>query len=120
MKILEIAFFGYPVTDLRRARRFYETTLGLAPARIVGDDEHGGVEYEVGGATLSITNRLGFFRPARDGGMAVLEVADFDAALAHLRAAGVTMVAEPFESPACRAAVFADPDGNSLGLHRRK
>src|SRR5512138_361176 len=29
MKIIEIAFTGYPVTDLKRARQFYEGTLGL-------------------------------------------------------------------------------------------
>jgi len=33
MKVLEIAFVGYPVTDLKRARQFYEGTLGLKMTR---------------------------------------------------------------------------------------
>ena len=29
MKVTEIAFMVYPVTDLKQARQFYEGTLGL-------------------------------------------------------------------------------------------
>ena len=38
MNIIDIAFSSYPVTDLKRARRFYETTLGLIPARCFGGE----------------------------------------------------------------------------------
>ncbi len=33
MKIVEIAFTGYPVTDMRRARTFYEDVLKLESTR---------------------------------------------------------------------------------------
>ena len=36
MKVIEIAFTVYPVTDLKRAREFYEATLGLSEARFLG------------------------------------------------------------------------------------
>ena len=40
MKVVEIAFSVYPVTDLKRARAFYEETLGLKAARVPeGADE---------------------------------------------------------------------------------
>lgn len=44
MKVTEIAFTGYPVTDLKRARQFYEGTLNLQPARFFGDEKAGWVE----------------------------------------------------------------------------
>ncbi len=32
MKVTEMAYAGYPVTDLPRARKFYEEVLGLVPS----------------------------------------------------------------------------------------
>jgi hypothetical protein len=31
MKVIEVAFTGYPVTDIARAREFYEGALKLEP-----------------------------------------------------------------------------------------
>lgn len=39
MKIIEFAFHGYPVTDLPRARAFYEGVLGLHPSDVYGKSE---------------------------------------------------------------------------------
>ena len=55
MKVTEIAFSCYPVTDMARARKFYEGVLGLKPTMIVG--EPGGMqwtEYDIANGTLSI------------------------------------------------------------------
>jgi hypothetical protein len=41
MRVIEIAFAGYPVTDLRRARTFYEHTLGLVVSRVFGEEVTG-------------------------------------------------------------------------------
>jgi predicted enzyme related to lactoylglutathione lyase len=49
-----------------------------------------------------------------------LEVADFDAAIAHLKAAGVKFKMEPFPTPVCRMAMISDPDGNTICIHQRK
>ena len=38
MQIREIAFTGYPVTDMARARRFYDGVLGHTMSRKRGDD----------------------------------------------------------------------------------
>src|SRR4051812_35577125 len=53
MKIKEFAFVAYPVTDLARARKFYEGVLGLAPSH-EPKGEVQWVEYEVGPHTLGI------------------------------------------------------------------
>ena len=54
MKIKEIGFVAIPITDVPRARKFYEGVLGLQ----VSDDMMGGkwIEYTVGGNTLAIAN----------------------------------------------------------------
>jgi catechol 2,3-dioxygenase-like lactoylglutathione lyase family enzyme len=48
LKVTEIAFSCYAVTDMARARKFYEGVLGLKPT-VVHNLEHGQwVEYEFG------------------------------------------------------------------------
>jgi predicted enzyme related to lactoylglutathione lyase len=46
-------------------------------------------------------------------------VEDFDSAVGTLRANNVKIVVEPFESPVCRMMIVADPDGNSIAVHKR-
>jgi predicted enzyme related to lactoylglutathione lyase len=120
MKIIEIAFTGYPVTDLKRARKFYEETLGLALSRQFGSEETGWIEYDIGAATLSIGNGAPDWKPSPNGGAVGLEVEDFSAAIERLKTAGHPPVKGPFETPVCHMAVFADPDGNAFLIHKRK
>jgi hypothetical protein len=44
MKVIEIAFSCYPVTDLKRAGQFYEGILGLKESRRFGDSQRAWVE----------------------------------------------------------------------------
>jgi catechol 2,3-dioxygenase-like lactoylglutathione lyase family enzyme len=120
MKVIEIAFVGYPVTDLKRARGFYEGTLGLGPARTFGDDQAAWIEYDIGPGTLAICNMVPDWEPAAGGGSVGLEVDDFPGALERLKAAGVRFVNGPIETPVCHMATVADPDGNSVTIHKRK
>lgn len=120
MNVTEIACTGYPVTNMKIARAFYEGTLGLEPARVVGGEDTAWVEYDIGPATLAITNMAPDWKPSPDGGAVTLEVDDFDAAIAHLRDKSAAIRMEPFETPVCRMAVIADPDGNSITIHKRK
>jgi predicted enzyme related to lactoylglutathione lyase len=120
MKITEIAFVVYPVADLPRARQFYEGALGLTPTQIYGDDSKGMVEYDIGACTLSIGCGASQFKPAAGGGSVALEVDNFDEAVGRIRATGCKCVADPVETPACRIAIFSDPDGNTVMLHQRK
>ncbi len=120
MKVIEIAFTGYAVTDLARARDFYEKTLNLAPASVFEHDGKGWVEYEVGPHTLAITDMNPDWKPSKDGGGVALEVEDFEEAISWLKSHGVTFYFEGMESPVCHMALISDPDGNSICIHKRK
>ena len=120
MKIVAIAFTVYGVTDLARARRFYEEALGLAATKEYVKGNLGMVEYDIGAGTLAIGAGAPQFKPASAGGVVALEVDDFDAAVRRLREHGVKFMAEPHETPVCHMVTIADPDGNLLLIHRRK
>ena len=117
LKITEIAFSCYAVTDLARARKFYEGVLGLKPTTIIEDKW---VEYEFGPYALAIGCAPGMFRPNPDGCTVALEVENFDDAIAHLRQHNVKFRMEPMECPPCNMAMGRDPDGNTLCIHKRK
>ena len=120
LKITELAFCCYAVNDMPRARKFYEGVLGLKPTTVV-DSEHGQwVEYEFGPYALTLGCAPKMFRPSPDGCSAALEVEDFDAAVAHLRANQVKFRIEPTATPVCHMAMIFDPDGNSICIHKRK
>ena len=118
MKINNIAFVGIPVTDVRRARKFYEEVLGLA----VSEEMMGGkwIEYTIGDNTLAIANVGEEWTPSDKGTGAALEMENFDEAIKQLRNQGVPFAAEPFETPCCHMAVVQDPDGTKLIIHKLK
>ena len=114
--IQSIAFFAYPVADMKRARDFYERVLGLKLDSSFNDEW---VEYDVAGATFAITTMDAKHRPG-PGAVLAVEVEDLAAASARMKAAGVRLVQENVESPVCRFSVVLDPDGNEVILHKRK
>lgn len=118
MKIKNIAFVGIPVTDMKRAREFYEGVLGLT----IADEMMTGnwIEYAIGGDTLAIANVGAQWTPSDQGTGAALEVEDFDQTVKHLRDKRIHFAAEPFETPCCHMAVVQDPDGNKLIIHKLK
>jgi predicted enzyme related to lactoylglutathione lyase len=118
MKINALAFVGIPVTDMKRARAFYEGVLGLK----VSEEMMGGrwVEYGVGNNTLAIASVGPEWKPSQDGTGAALEVEDFDEAITWLRDRQVTFSTEPYESPCCHMAIIQDPDGNNVVIHKLK
>ncbi len=118
MKIKAIGFVGIPVTDVKRAREFYEGVLDLK----VSEEMMGGrwIEYTVGDDTLAIANVGEQWAPSDQGTGAALEVEDFDDAIKRLKDRHVRFVAEPFETPCCHMAVVQDPDGNKLIIHKLK
>src|ERR1700738_2961431 len=120
MKILELAFTGYPVTDMERARKFYEGILKLEPTRTFGNPEAQWVEYDLGASTFAVSNMSKEeWKPSSDGPAVAFEVDDFDSAVGTLRANNVKIVGEPFESPVDRMMIVADPDGNPIAVHKR-
>lgn len=118
--VTDIAFTGYPVTDMPRARAFYEKLLNLKPSTAFEQDGKSWIEYDVGPNTLAITNMSPDWEPSSQGPAITLEVADFNTAVEAVRNAGVKFRVEPSESPVCHLAVVLDPDGNLVALHKRK
>jgi len=115
----EIAFVAYPVTDVARARAFYEGVLNLKPNAPVKSDAQKWIEYDIGPGTLGIGSSPQWL-PSKDGASVALEVEDFDAAVATLREHNIPTIMGPMETPVCHMATIRDPDGNKITLHRRK
>ena len=120
MKIIEIAFSCYPVTDLKRAEKFYAGTLGLKESRRFGDAQQAWIEYDIGPGTLAITNMSPDWKPSSNGGGVALEVDDFSQAVDQLKRSGATFPVAATETPVCHMAIVSDPDGNSIVIHKRK
>src|SRR3712207_6541330 len=103
MKVQKLGFVGIPVTDMKRARAFYEGVLGLEPA----EEMAGGawLEYQVGPDTLALGSFGEQWTPSEQGTCAALEVEDFDAAIHKLRIAVIRFAVEPTETPCCHMAI---------------
>ena len=111
------------VTDIERAKQFYGGVLGLK--------EIPRPPFPFGGAWYKLPDGRQFHlivheRPRtlrgttaidlRDGHLA-LGVADFDRAVAHLRAAGVDRVERPENVTPWKQVYVTDPDGNVIELN---
>jgi predicted enzyme related to lactoylglutathione lyase len=118
MKAKKIAFTGIPVTDIKRARGFYEGVLGLKVAGEFGEGVW--IEYEIGPDTLAIGSVGDQWKPSEDGTSVAIEVEDFDAAINSLKRANARFPEERIESAVCWMAVVQDPDGNKIIIHKRK
>lgn len=107
------------VSDLSRARAFYEGILGLTPSAKRPVLAYDGAWYEIGEQQIHLialpSPEQGLERPThggRDRHTALL-VRDFDAFRAHLDAAGVRYTL----SVSGRRALFCrDPDDNGLEM----
>jgi len=113
-----IAFTMYPVTDMKRARKFYEEELGLKAAR---DFRGEWVEYHLWDNCFALTTMGGdAVKPsAETGGSVAFEVTDVDDFVHRLRTKDIQIKVEPFSTPVCRMAVVIDPEGNALTLHHK-
>ena len=117
MAVERADFVSVPVQDMARAKRFYSETLGLHSPNL--DD--GWPEFETGNVSLYLvdpTNIGRAFEGPHTSSIA-LRVPDVEAAQRALEAKGVEFFGEPFDTGVCRMAIFHDPDGNTLMLHRR-
>ncbi len=112
-----------PASDVARARKFYEQTVGLEPK----EEYAGGVIYECGGAEV-------FLYPTRNAGtskasQAFWQVDDVEAEVADLKARGVKF--EEYDMPGvamknsiataggAKTAWFKDTEGNILAVSQR-
>jgi predicted enzyme related to lactoylglutathione lyase len=117
IQVKEFAFVFYPVTDVARARTFYEGLLGLKVGLQI-EFSHGQwwIEYDVAGQALAVSNAM----PGKPSSALALEISNLDEAIAAVKAAGFKITTDPMEFPPCRIFVVQDPDGNEITLHCRK
>ena len=111
-------FISVPVTDMERATRFYEETLGLPRISTGG----GFPEFQLGenvSVYLLDMEQVGSSFSAPHSAHIALRVPDVAAARAELEAKGVVFEGDILDTSVCHMAFFRDPDGNALMLHRR-
>ena len=117
LKVSEIAFSCYPVTDMARARKFYEGVLGLKPNPARPEMSFAGIWYDIGAAQIHLICLPGpdpvDGRPAHGGRdrHTAFAVRAFDALCARLEQAGL---AYTLSQSGRRALFVRDPDGNAL------
>jgi predicted enzyme related to lactoylglutathione lyase len=117
--VKKVAFTMYPVTDVARARRFYEELLGLKPGMVGGHGDKHWVEYDLPeGGCLALTNTTGDEPSTAAGGTIALEVTDLDGLMKTLQDSGVEFKTDVIHGPRCRMAVCLDSEGNSILLHQ--
>jgi predicted enzyme related to lactoylglutathione lyase len=114
--ITTVAFTVYPVSNMDKARRFYEHVLGL---HVTWNYQDVWVEYDVGGSTFAITTSDMGRTPGARGAVIAFEVSDFQAFLHKLKERAVSFVTDAFDTPVCRMAVIQDEDGNHITIHKR-
>ena len=117
IQVKEFAFVFHPVTDIPATRKFYEELLGLKVGlQLEFAPGQWWIEYDVAGQALAVSNAM----PGKPSSALALEVADLDAALSAVKAAGATLAQDVMEFPPCRMFIVKDPAGNEITLHQRK
>lgn len=113
--IERLDFVSIPSRDAERTRAFYVDVLGLRP------DPVARYECWAGETCFGIwePERMGVPFAAQKNAHPALRVADVAAARTELEAKGVEFAGETIDTGACHMALFTDPDGNDLMLHRR-
>ncbi|KJK43764.1 glyoxalase [Lentzea aerocolonigenes] len=115
-------FIALQVRDLDRAATFYEDRLGLRRAPV---SPPGAVVFATAPVPFAVREPLpGLDLDAVDRpgvGVALwLHAEDAQALHDDLDAAGVPIVAPPFDSPFGRTFTFADPDGYAVTVHDKR
>ena len=113
MQVEQVDFVSVPTRDYQRSVAWYRDVLGLRPS------EFAAFEVETPNVTLSL------WSPEADGepfvpntaGIA-LRVADVEAAVSEIRAAGGDVIGIE-DTGVCHMGFVKDPDGNVVILHRR-
>jgi catechol 2,3-dioxygenase-like lactoylglutathione lyase family enzyme len=118
MQVARTDFVTVITQDKDRALRFYGETLGLQRNPNAHEEWP---EFETGNVTLAVVHYEQIGRDEFTPNMApvALRVPDVEQARRELEQAGVEFRTETLDTEVCHMAVFPDPDGNLLMLHRR-
>lgn len=116
-----INWFEIPVTDMDRAKKFYEGILGVEISiNEMGDDLMGWFPFDQGGPGASGSLVKGQMNiPSKQGTMVYFSVEEISDVLERVRSSGGSVVNEKFsigEHGFC--AHFDDTEGNRVALHQ--
>jgi predicted enzyme related to lactoylglutathione lyase len=116
--IRAVDFVGIPTHDVPAAAVFYGEILGL-PRSVYMPERHYS-EFETGNLTLSVYDpeKMGM-QHERNPNVIALHVDDVAATRKLLEGRGVKFHGDILDTGVCHMAIFSDPDGNALMLHRR-
>ena len=110
-------WFEIPVTDMARAKKFYETVLDT---QLLDDDSGPNpmAMFPVEDADKGVSGHIYPGTPPKDGGNTVhlLAPSPLSAAVERVAGVGGQVLSDPIEIPAGRFVYCKDPDGNSIGL----
>lgn len=108
---------GYMCKDGARALEFYSAILGMEPARRYPENRGG--EFDLpDGSTFGLWGAGNAAFPFQPSNGVLFGVDDLDAAAATLKERGIEV--RELNLPNCRMLGFADTEGNSVFLHKRK
>lgn len=113
MEPLAVHHVSINVQDVDAALAFYVGVLGLTPRTDRPDFGFGGAWLDAGGQQVHLIEAT---PPADLGQHFALQVADLEATVAELRAAGLS-VSDPTPVATSRQSFLSDPSGNVVELH---
>ena len=113
MRVEQVDYVAVPTRDYARAVEWYRDVLGLPVSEFTD------TEVETPNVTITFWNpdEQGETFVPNENGIA-LRVADVEAAVEEMRAAGAEVMGIQ-DSGVCHMGFVKDPDGNVLILHRR-
>ena len=114
--MLNLNSFMIGTKQLKALSAFYEKVIGK-PADMV-DQENGFYGWQVGGAFIGVLEHSEMGGKTKDPGRVIFnfETAQVKEEFERIKAAGATVIKEPYEMGQGWIATLADPDGNYFQL----
>ncbi len=125
-----VTWFEVPVTDTKRAKKFYETILDIQmETRFVEETKEEmtffpfepGVVRATSGLVSGVLTKNGYYKPSKDGTVIYLNAyPEIQPVIERIEPAGGRIILPKTKILAGYIARFIDSEGNMLGLHAEK
>jgi predicted enzyme related to lactoylglutathione lyase len=123
-----LTWFEIPVTDLKRAKMFYETILDIEmTVRVDGEDEGAFFPYNpnviqaTSGRVTGVLSKSKRNSPSGNGTMVYINASpDIQLVIDKVELAGGKVIVPKTVMPFGSIAVIIDSEGNRIGLHAEK
>lgn len=127
MKQQMVGWFEIPVTNMERAKKFYETVFGIQIQlhKVLGE-EMGWFPFaedvQAPGASGALVKLPGHYKPSADGVVIYFSCEDVAKEIGKVASAGGKVLQEKklITEDIGYMALFLDPEGNRIALHSRQ